>query len=80
MTARHWSRPYYGVQHLAGLREGWQVTCIDYDTFAQCWIRPPGAGFRGTIEMFATIEEARQYGERRAHTLGAFAQAQAGAP
>lgn len=75
MSAPAWSRPHYGVQHLAGLREGWQVTCTDYGTFAQCWIRPHGAGFRGTTEIFDTIEAARQYGERRAHALGAFAQA-----
>lgn len=68
-----WSKPYYGVQHLEGLHRGWQITVTERTPdFAECWVRPEGAGFNGHTTSHDSIEEARAHGEQQARLMDAF--------
>lgn len=72
-TRREWTKPYFGVQHLDGLRRGWQITVTDRESFAECWVRPEGAGFNGHTTQHDSADLARQYGEQQAHVMDAYA-------
>lgn len=65
-----WTKPYFGVQHLNGLPRGWQVTVSEYSPgFAQCWVRPEGAGFGGQTTNHESAAAARHHGERQVGLL-----------
>lgn len=74
-TKATWSKPYYGVQHLDGLRNGFQVTVTDRGSIAECSVFLPGHQFRATTSVHPDAAAARIHGESQAVALDAFAQA-----
>lgn len=68
-----WTKPYHGVQHLNGLRSGFQITVNDRDGFAECLVFLPGHGFNAKSTQHADAAEARAYGEKQAADLRAAA-------
>lgn len=67
----NWSAPFYGIQHLADLKRGFQITVTNRDEFADCCIFVPGCGFSAAETIHDTIEQAREYGEHQAVMLNA---------
>lgn len=68
-----WSVPHYGTQHLSGLRKGFQVTAVDYESFAMCKVFVPGHGFCAKVTKHADANAARAFGEQQARELDALA-------
>ncbi|MCG8275376.1 hypothetical protein [Stenotrophomonas sp. NLF4-10] len=66
-----WTKPYHGVQHLNGLRAGFQITVYDRDGFAECLVFLPGHGFNAKRTHHADAAEARAHGEKQASELEA---------
>lgn len=62
-----WSEPFYGVQHLDGVRKGFQVTVEDRDTWSEAWVVE---GLRTLAESsHDTPEQARTWAEGQARLL-----------
>jgi hypothetical protein len=63
-----WSPPFHGVQHLDGLKRGFQVTVEDRETWAVAYALE---GLRTLAESdHDTVAQAREWGEERARLLG----------
>lgn len=67
----NWSKPFHGIQHLGGLKRGFQVSVTDCGSFAECDVFVPGCGFNATETKHDTVELARAHGEAQARSLGA---------
>lgn len=68
-----WTNPYYGVQHLNGMKPGVFATVSDHDSFAKAYILnlKSGNGFTPIAECeFSTAAEARAWIEQQAKQLG----------
>lgn len=63
MSLNKWTRQYYGVQHLHGLRGCW-CSVTDFETFALLDMWHPGCGCNPLEKQFDTAEEARAAGEK----------------
>lgn len=72
-SAATWSKPYCGLTHLSGLRDGFQVTVQDYVAFAECIVFVPGRGFSANKTQHITVEAAKAHGESQAQQLRACA-------
>jgi hypothetical protein len=68
----NWSKPYCSVQHLSGLKRGFQITVTNWNSFADCAVFVPGCGFSATHTDHETIEQAIEHGEKQAALLDAF--------
>lgn len=64
-----WTTPYHGVQHLNGLKKGWQVTVVARCSFAEAYVLPPGTFTTCDQRSFDTAAEACVWAERRALEL-----------
>lgn len=63
-----WSKPYHGVQHLDGVKPGWQVTVEDHFSWAEVYVLQ---GLHSVSEsQHATAATARVWGEEQAKRLG----------
>lgn len=71
MSSNKWSAPFHGVQHLSGMKRGFQVTVTDYDSFAECSVFVPGCEFNATDSNHDTLAQAQAHGEQQASLLGA---------
>lgn len=72
MSSPAWSIPLHGVQHLDGLRKGFQITVEAYASFALTLVFLPGHGFDARRTMHADASAARIYGETQANELEAW--------
>jgi hypothetical protein len=77
-AGQRWTNPFYGVQHLNGLRRGFQITVADLGSVAECKVFLPGHGFNAKVSVHEDAASARAHGERQAHELDAFARVQGG--
>lgn len=69
-----WSAPFYGVQHMGGLRPGWRVSMTDRGSVSTAYVIAPGGGFTPCAEHIAqTPKLARQWCEEKARQLDAVA-------
>lgn len=75
----NWTAPFYGVQHLNGLRRGFQITITDLGTIVECKVFLPGHCFNATVSTHPSTALAREHGERQARELDALARVQGGA-
>lgn len=55
-----WTAPFYGTQHLLGLREGFSVTVVDRGAFAECSASAPNG--ETVRSSHPTAERARAHG------------------
>lgn len=69
-----WTAPGYGVTHLQGLKRQFQVTAVDYGSFALCKVFTPGCGFSASETKHDSIEVAKAHGEQQAVALDGFAE------
>jgi hypothetical protein len=76
----NWTTPYHGVQHLRGLPKRWQITVVDYATFAEVTVfdlysDTPFTGGGVANEFFsklnapAPLEQAIAWAEKKAKEL-----------
>lgn len=68
-----WSAPFYGIQHLDGVRQGYQFTVSDRELFAQSAVFVPGRGFNADVRQHPDAATARAYLEKQASELQAVA-------
>jgi hypothetical protein len=73
MSKHEWSKPYCNVQHLHGLKRGFQVTVTDRDGWAECCVFTPGCGFNATETEHDSVDLAIHHGEAQAAALNALA-------
>lgn len=73
MSAPTWTKPYYGVTHLNGLKVGWQITATEFLLTATVYVKPPGTFTSQDDATFMTIESAKEWGEQKARDLNLFA-------
>lgn len=70
---QNWTAPFHGVQHLNGLRRGFQITVADLGSVAQCKVFVPGHGFKAKTSNHADVTAAREHGANQARELEALA-------
>lgn len=74
-TQGQWTQPYCGVQHLEGLKPGYQVTATHWGDWSEVFILVPGGGFRAarqeTRHGDGASVAALVLGEQMARDLGA---------
>lgn len=66
-----WTAPFYGGTHLQGLKRQFQVTAVDYGSFALCKVFTPGCGFSASESMHESIDAAKAHGLEQAVALNA---------
>lgn len=79
LAGQRWTNPFYGVQHLNGLRHGFQITVTDFGSVATCKVFLPDHGFNAKVSVHEDVASARAHGERQAHELDALVRGQGGA-
>lgn len=68
---------FYGGTHLQGLKRQFQVTAVDYGSFALCKVFTPGCGFSASETKHDSIEAAKAHGLQQAIALDALSEQQA---
>lgn len=68
-----WTNPFYGTQHLRGLRRGFQITVVDRGAVSECKVYVPGGGFTSKNTLHRCVEDARAHAVSQALGLDAFA-------
>lgn len=71
-----WSAPYFGSQHLEGVKDGFQFTVTDYGSFVESQVFMPGRGFNAETKTHDTVAEAQEHAENAALVLNAFKEQQ----
>jgi len=71
MSAPTWTTPFHGVQHLNGLRQGFQITVEDLGACALTKVFLPGHNFNARQTTHDGVDAARAFGESQAAELDA---------
>lgn len=71
-AAKTWSAPYYGVQHLEGVKRGYQFTVEDRGAWAESLAFLPGRGFSADRMAHKNVALARSHAEHVAKAMDAF--------
>lgn len=66
-----WTAPFYGVQHLIGLRDGFRVTVIDRGFYSECNASAPNG--RTVKSSYVSPADARKAGAAMMVSLNGYA-------